>query len=116
MASKRTPRKIQLVFFRNDIGHERDWLKGLDQAERHAIGADLLRAQWRWSVSMPLCRALGRGLWEVRTGLPGNQTARVLICLYSGRLVALHGFIKKTRATPTDDLSLARKRQKELEQ
>jgi phage-related protein len=30
--------------------------------------------------------------------------------------VALHGFIKKTRATPEDDLALARKRRKELEQ
>jgi phage-related protein len=29
--------------------------------------------------------------------------------------VALHGFIKKTRATPADDLTLGRKRQRELE-
>jgi phage-related protein len=59
---------------------------------------------------------MGKGLWEVRTDLPGNRTARVLICLYRGCLVALHGFIKKTRATPDDDLTLARRRQKELEQ
>ena len=31
-------------------------------------------------------------------------------------LVALHGFVKKTRTTPDEDLALARKRQKELEQ
>jgi len=43
------------------------------------------------------------------------RTARVLLCLYRGHLVALHGFIKKTRATPDEDLALARKRQKELE-
>ncbi len=65
---------------------------------------------------MPLCRPMGKELWEVLTDLPGNRTAIVLICLYQGRLVALHGFIKKTRATPDDDLTLARKRQKELEQ
>ena len=41
---------------------------------------------------------------------------RVLICLYQDHLVALHGFIKKTRATREADLALARKRQKELEQ
>jgi len=52
----------------------------------------------------------------VRTDLSGNRTARVLICFYQGCLVALHGFIKKTRATPEDDLALARWRQKELEQ
>src|SRR5437667_5575991 len=77
---------------------------------------DLLRAQWRWPVGMPLCRPMGKGLWEVRTDLPGNRTARVLICLYQDHLVALHGFIKKTRATREADLALARKRQKELEQ
>lgn len=31
-------------------------------------------------------------------------------------LIALHGFIKKARRTPVDDLPLARKRQKELNQ
>jgi len=30
-------------------------------------------------------------------------------------IVALHGFIKKTRATPDEALATARKRQKELE-
>jgi len=65
---------------------------------------------------MPLCRQLGDGLSEVRTDLPTKRTARVLICFYRQHLVALHGFIKKTRSTPDDDLALARKRQKELEQ
>jgi phage-related protein len=118
MAPEKAPRKIQLLFFRNNAGSEpvRDWLKGLDEVERRAIGTDLLRAQWRWPVGMPLCRPMGRGLWEVRTDLPGNRTARVLVCFYQDRLVALHGFIKKTRTTPEGDLALARKRQKELEQ
>jgi len=64
---------------------------------------------------MPLCRPMGKGLWEVRTDLAGNRTARVLICAYHGRLVALHGFIKKTRTTPANEPALARKRQKELQ-
>jgi phage-related protein len=118
MAPERTPRKVQLAFFRNDAGGEpvRDWLKGLDEGDRRAIGMDLLRAQWRWPVGMPLCRPMGRGLWEVRTDLSSNRTARVLIAFRYDCLVAMHGFIKKTRATPQDDLALARKRLKELEQ
>jgi len=36
-------------------------------------------------------------------------------CLYRKHLVALHGFIKKTRTMPDDDWAVARKRQKELE-
>ena len=117
MAEDRQPQKTPLIFYRLRPGREpvRDWLKGLPEVERHAISKDLLRAQWRWPVGMPLCRPLGNGLWEVRTDLPTKRTARVLLCLYDGQLVALHGFIKKTRATPDEDLALARKRRKELE-
>jgi antitoxin HicB len=88
----------------------REWLKELSEAERQPIGKDRLRTQWRWPVGMPLCRPLGDGLWEIRTDLPTKRTARVLVCLYRERLVALHGFIKKTRATPDKDLTLARQR------
>jgi phage-related protein len=110
------PQKVPLIFFRSGKGIEpvREWLKELPEAERHAVGKDLLRAQWRWPVGMPLCRPMGGGLWEIRTDLPTKRTARVLLCPYHGYLVALHGFIKKTRATPNEDLALARKRQKEL--
>src|ERR1700687_5931358 len=118
MAEDRQSRKIPLIFYRLRPGSERvrEWLKELPEAERQAIGKDLLRAQWRWPVGMPLCRPLGNGLWEVRTDLPTKRTARVLLCLYCEHLVALHGFIKKTRRTPDDDLALARKRRRELEQ
>ena len=111
------PQKIQLIFFRTESGNEpvREWLLELPEAERQAIGKDLLKAQWRWPVGMPLCRPMSDGLWEIRTELPTKRTARVLICLYREHLVALHGFIKKTRTTPESDLALARKRQRELE-
>ena len=76
---------------------------------------DLMRAQWRWPIGMPLCRPMGDGLWEVRTELPIRRIARVLFCVHAGRLVALHGFIKKTQKTPDEELKKARKRQKEIE-
>ncbi len=108
--------KVPLIFFRSGMGTEpvREWLKELPEAERRAVGRDLLRAQWRWPVGMPLCRPMGNGLWEIRTDLPTKRTARVILCLCREHLVALHGFIKKTRAMPDEDLALARKRQKEL--
>ena len=110
--------KIPLVFFRAKARREpvREWLQSLSVVERQTIGRDLLRAQWRWPVGMPLCRPLGSGLWEVRTDLPTGRTARVLLCPYREHLVALHGFIKKTRTTPQGDLALARQPQKELEE
>lgn len=118
MADEPPPKRMPLIFYAVRPGVEpvRDWLRQLPEVERHAIGFDLMRAQWRWPVGMPLCRALGGGLWEVRTDLPTRRTARVLLCLHKGQLVALHGFIKKTRTTPDEDLALARKRKKELEQ
>lgn len=114
--TRETPRKIPLVFYRGGGGSEpvREWLKGLDAADRLAVGRDLMRIQWRWPVGMPLCRPLARGLWEIRTSLQGHRTARVMFCLDDGALVALHGFIKKSRVTPEDELALARKRMKEM--
>jgi|SRR5688572_1165073 phage-related protein len=111
------PRKIPVVFYRTRGGAElvRDWLRGLDGADRNAIGLDLMRVQYRWPVGMPLCRPLGDGLWEVRSALPSNRIARVLFSIHQGRIVALHGFVKKTQKTPDEDLTLARKRKREFE-
>jgi len=109
--------KIPLFFYRTAAGNEpaRIWLKRLDRADRLAIGADLQRLQYRWPVGMPLCRALGDGLWEVRTRLPSKTISRVFLCFHDGSLYALHGFIKKTQKTPDDELAIARKRKHEVE-
>ena len=63
---------------------------------------------------MPLCRALGDGLWEVRSDLPSDRIARVFFIVQEGRIVVLHGFIKKSQKTPAGDLALARKRHREF--
>ena len=53
---------------------------------------------------------LGDGLYEVRSSLSQNQIARVLFYIdANGRMVLLHGFIKKTQKTPPAELELARK-------
>ncbi len=111
------PRKIPVVFYCTRGGSEivRDWLRGLDEKDRNAVGLDLMRVQFRWPVGMPLCRALGDGLWEVRTRLPSARTARMMFCISQERIVVLHGFIKKTQKTPEGELALARKRKKEFE-
>ena len=109
--------KIFLAFYRTAAGGEpvRDWLKTMDRDDRLQIGADLQRVQYRWPVGMPLCRPMKGGLWEVRTNLPSKTISRVLICFHKGVLVALHGFIKKTQKTPDEDLAIARRRVKEVE-
>ena len=74
------------------------------------IGQDLMRVQFRWPIGMPLCRPLGGGVWEVRSNLASNRIARLLFGFVDGRLIALHGFVKKTQKTPAADLETARKR------
>ncbi len=108
--------RIALVFYRTPAGAEvvRDWLRDLPDADRRIVGQDLMRVQFRWPIGMPLCRSLGDGLWEVRSSLTGNRIARVLFCFVGGRLLALHGFVKKTRETPVTELLLARKRMAEF--
>jgi phage-related protein len=111
------PRTIPVVFYQTPAGTEvvLDWLRALDQADRNIIGQDLMRIQFRWPIGMPLCRSLGGGLWEVRSDLTSNRIARILFCFTEGRIVALHGFVKKTQKTPDADLKLARKRMNEFE-
>jgi len=111
------PQKTPLSFYCAPSGAQPvlEWLKSLPADERKEIGRDLMRAQWRWPVGMPLCRALGDGLWEVRTSLPSNRIARVLFSVQQSRILVLHGFIKKTQKTPPDDLALARRRNREFE-
>nr|WP_246752223.1 type II toxin-antitoxin system RelE/ParE family toxin [Bradyrhizobium diazoefficiens] len=58
---------------------------------------------------------MGDGLWEVRTPPPSSRIARVLFSVQQGRILVLHGFIKKTQKTPADDLALARRRKHEFE-
>lgn len=92
----------------------RDWIRGLDVADRKIIGEDIKDVEFSWPIGMPLVRALGQGLWEVRSNLTQGRIARVLFCTHESRMVLLHGFVKKTQKTPEADRDLALKRMKEV--
>jgi len=67
------------------------------------------------NVGMPHSRPMGGGLFELRPrGREG--VGRAFYCFTFGRrVVILHAFKKKTRETPEQDLRLARKRMKEVQ-
>lgn len=67
------------------------------------------------NLRMPHSRAMGDGLFEVRPrGREG--IGRALYCFVVGhRIIILHAFIKKTQATPEQELKIARKRLKEVQ-
>ena len=110
-------KKIFATFYRNARGTEpvREWLQELAKEDRRIIGNDIATVEYGWPVGMPTCRPLGNGLWEVRSKLTGGRIARVIFSLDAGRMMLLHGFIKKTQKTPPDALALARQRQREIE-
>ncbi len=84
--------------------------------DRKRIGTDIATVEFGWPIGMPVCRPLGGGLYEVRTDLEHNRIARVLFYIDAGRrMVLLHGFIKKARKTPDEDLRLARARKRQHE-
>ncbi len=107
--------KLEVYFFRQKSGKEpvRDWLKNLPPRERKIIGEDLKTVQWGWPIGMPLVRSLGDGLWEIRTGLP-KRISRVIFCTRYNNIILLHGFIKKSRKIPPEDLKLAKRRMAKL--
>jgi phage-related protein len=114
--SKASPAEVPVRFYRSETGKEpvREWLRGLNSEDRRAIGLDLMRVQFGWPIGMPLVRSLKDGLWEVRSSLPSQRIARLVLCHHDGMLIVLHGFIKKTQKIPADDLSLARRRMREV--
>ena len=106
---------LPVFFYRTKAGVEpvRTWLKALPDNDRRKIGSDLHRVQMDWPVGMPLCRSLGRGLWELRSSLPSGRIARLVFFVEDDEIFVVHGFIKKTQKTPPADLELALQRLKE---
>ena len=75
------------------------------------IGGDIRTVELGWPIGMPVCKPLKNGLYEVRTHLE-DRIARILFGIEDGKMVLLHGFIKKSQKTPKGDLEIARKRLK----
>lgn len=109
-------KKIPAAFYCTAAGNEpvREWLKALDEADRRSVGQDIATAEFGWPVGMPVCRSLGKGLYEIRSDIGDGRITRVMFCVAGDKMVLLHGFIKKTQKTPTADFDLALKRMKEV--
>ncbi len=110
-------KKVPAVFYSSKSRNEpvREWLLKLIKEDRRAIGGDIQTVEFGWPIGMPVCRPMGDGLYEVRTDLDDKRIARVLFSFKDGKMVLLHGFIKKTLKTPKSDLDLAKKRKKEVD-
>ena len=108
---------IPVVFYKEEhSGNEpvKEWILSLDKNCRKILGKDIRTVQLGWPIGMPVVRSLGSGLWEIRSHIPIG-IARIIFKLIDGEIVLIHGFIKKTQQTPSDDLDLAKKRARKYE-
>nr|WP_253307785.1 type II toxin-antitoxin system RelE/ParE family toxin [Rickettsia endosymbiont of Ceutorhynchus assimilis] len=46
---------------------------------------------------MPICKSLGKGMYEVRSNLTDGKIGRVIFCIVGNKMILLHGFIKKLK-------------------
>lgn len=110
------PSRLGIRFYATAHGREpvREWLSHLDRPTMRVIGEDLRTVQIGWPLGMPLVRKLEANLWEVRISVAAG-IVRVLFTVLSDELILLHGFVKKSAAIPRDELTLARRRMKEVQ-
>lgn len=115
-------KKLLVVFYSTRAGGQpvRDWLNDdgeFNNADRKAIGTDVAKAEYGWPIGLPTCEPLGGGLFEIRTNLANNRITRIIFSIEGGKMVLLHGFVKKARdgiKTPQDEIGLADKRRRDL--
>jgi phage-related protein len=102
---------LRVIFYRSENGVEpvREWLKELRKEDRKAVGEDIKTAQLGWPLGMPLIRKIEQGLWEVRSYIK-DGIARTFFTVEKNTIVLLHGFVKKSQETPSNELQTARRR------
>lgn len=109
----------QVLFYETQAGNEVviDFLRALPIDDKKKVGEDLKTLQFGYPMGLPLCRALGKGLMELRSSLPSRREARLIFVFDAAMqtILILHAFIKKTQKTPKNDLDLARSRKAEFQ-
>ena len=106
---------LSVHFYRNENGSEpvRDLLLDLKKGDRKMIGEDIKTAQFGWPIGMPLIRKFEKNLWEVRSRIK-NGIARTFFTVDDGKMILIHSFIKKSLATPKNEIKVTRERLKKL--
>ena len=109
-------KKINVNFFKTSSGSEpvKEWLKSLCAEDRRILGEDIKTVEYGWPLGMPLVRKLEKNLWEVRSHITNKEIARIFFTIIGDIMVLLHGFKKKSQATPLNELNLAKERRDRL--
>ena|ERR1035437_4148846 len=91
-----------------------DFIRNLDgEATIRTAETILLLELFGHTLGMPDSKALGGGLFELRTN--GKRRVRVIYMFKNNKAYLLHGFIKKVWRIPQKDIDYARRIQKEVD-
>ena len=89
----------------------KEYLQSLpnEAAMKTARTITLLR-EYGNTLSMPLSRPLGDGLFELRIRTKTNNVRVLYFFVKDSKVILLHAFTKKTQKTPKNEIELARQR------
>jgi len=109
---------FEVLFYATASGNEvvLDFIRQLSAEEKKVVGGDLKTVQYGFPMGLPLCRALGDGLYEIRSSLPSKREFRLIFFFDRARqvLLVVHALFKKSAKLPKADLDLARRRREEF--
>lgn len=103
---------FEILFFNDKVQAEiEEWPAGI--AASFARVAEQIEISGP-NLGLPYTRAFGEGLFEIRARGPEGIGRAFFCCLVNRKVVILHGFIKKSQSTPPKELTIARRRMKEV--
>jgi phage-related protein len=96
-------------------GDSLDVVRGFPQEIRKDLGEDIRRVQMgvKPKDGRPM-KSVGAGVAELRQQNQNGWYRTIYLSVVQGRLHILHSFVKKSRSTPRNDLSVAENRLKEV--
>jgi len=104
-------KRIKARYYRTEAGNEpvKDWIKSLPKADMIIVGKDIGKVEFGWPIGMPVCRGLGKALWEVRSTIKdGKVEARTYFSIEGGTMLLLHG--DDGKSGQDDAIKVARER------
>jgi phage-related protein len=97
------------------VGSARQDLQSFPRDVRRVIGEELREVQQgRMPRDFKPVPSVGKGVYEIRVSLDGAWRA-MYVAKFADAVYVLHAFQKKTQQTASDDVGIARKRFKNLE-
>ena len=111
----------EIIYYISPSGRPivQDFIDALPKPTRAKVFRQLDLLELKGSdLGMPHSKAIDDGLVElrVRSGRGTNEVRVFYIFAKGNRIYLLHGFIKKTQATPAKEIKIARQRKQEIEE